>query len=485
MAVRLWMSPWAGADDERGMGDDEMVVSPDEDGKSTQINEPVVVHVSSCPLCEKALGQLSEAERKNHVNACLDGNSGPRPGPFVTPLKTSVLPPSSRCIRLRTILETYGKQCVRCAHDFAYGDGRLERGYNCWSLSRHAFRYGSILGVDAYFLTQLSFSSFFSLNAYYRTYSFGKERIVKAVAQAVNSEIYCDSREAAILRCQPDPELHALLTAGPLAADVHILSLGMISLEKLQLYLSASRRYSRRSSGFRPTGWTFSPLAGAVQSPTIASVIAQTQQKTFTAANLRPTRSTSSVLQLFPVPYSEHSSFFELTCFALSLKWGRMIATVNVGSEGSRAKMARWVQKWEAEKEKRVKDEVVPHRRADYCCTRVDALSPLSLFPVIIEMMSAANYRVYGVNDDYRLGTDTNAFERASSVGAAAGDIARGGGIYPHLIVGVFHNGRIRTCIAIAAEANQDRMVVADKEAVEKLMNFFNAKKAPRWYTHI
>ncbi|KAJ7117736.1 DNA repair metallo-beta-lactamase-domain-containing protein [Mycena epipterygia] len=198
------------------------------------------------------------------------------------------------------------------------------------------------------------------------TYSVGKERIVKAVAQAVNSKIYCDSRKAAILRCQPDPELHALLTADPLAADVHILPLGMISLEKLQLYLERFKGIFTKVVGFRPTGWTFSPPAGAVQSPTIASVIAQTQQKTFTAANLRPTRSTSAALQLFPVPYSEHSSFFELTCFALSLKWGRMIATVNVGSEGSRAKMARWVQKWEAEKKKRGKDEVVPHRRADY-----------------------------------------------------------------------------------------------------------------------
>ena len=35
------------------------------------------------------------------------------------------------------------------------------------------------------------------------------------------------------------------------------------------------------------------------------------------------------------VPYSEHSSFFELSCFALSMPGPdlRMIATVNVGNE--------------------------------------------------------------------------------------------------------------------------------------------------------
>ncbi|KAF7356369.1 DNA cross-link repair protein PSO2/SNM1 [Mycena venus] len=199
------------------------------------------------------------------------------------------------------------------------------------------------------------------------TYSVGKERIVKAVAQAVNSKIYCDSQKAAILRCQPDPELHALLTSDPLGADVHILPLGMISLEKLQHYLERFKGKFTRVVGFRPTGWTFRPPAGAVQSPTISSVISAAQQRNFTYANLRPARSTSTALQLIPVPYSEHSSFFELTCFALSLhQWGRMIATVNVGSERSRAKMNAWMKKWEAERRKRGKGEGVPHRRFDY-----------------------------------------------------------------------------------------------------------------------
>ncbi|KAK7025050.1 DNA cross-link repair protein PSO2/SNM1 [Favolaschia claudopus] len=198
------------------------------------------------------------------------------------------------------------------------------------------------------------------------TYSVGKERIVKAVAQAVKSKIYCDARKAAILRCQQDPELHALLTSDPLSADVHILPLGMISFEKLQHYLQRFKGKFTKVVGFRPTGWTFRPPTGASQSPTIPSVIAITQQKSFTYANLHPARSTNSALELIPVPYSEHSSFFELTCFALSIDWGRMIATVNVGSERSRARMARWMEKWQAERKKRKKGEAVPHRRPDY-----------------------------------------------------------------------------------------------------------------------
>jgi len=43
-----------------------------------------------------------------------------------------------------------------------------------------------------------------------------------------------------------------------------------------------------------------------------------------------------------------------------------MIATVNVGSEASRGKMAKWVSRWEAERKKHNKDYIVPHRHPDY-----------------------------------------------------------------------------------------------------------------------
>ena len=77
-------------------------------------------------------------------------------------------------------------------------------------------------------------------------------------------------------------------------------------------------------------------------------------------------KNSNGALLLYGVPYSEHSSFVELTCFALSLDWGRMIATVNVGREASRGKMAKWVEWWEAERRKRGVGEVVPFRAPDY-----------------------------------------------------------------------------------------------------------------------
>lgn len=43
-----------------------------------------------------------------------------------------------------------------------------------------------------------------------------------------------------------------------------------------------------------------------------------------------------------------------------------MIATVNVGSESSRGKMAKWVERWEAERKKRGVGIVVTPRHEDY-----------------------------------------------------------------------------------------------------------------------
>lgn len=75
-------------------------------------------------------------------------------------------------------------------------------------------------------------------------------------------------------------------------------------------------------------------------------------------------RGATQKLTLYGVPYSEHSSFFELTSFALSIEWVKMIATVNVGSEKSRGQMGRWFEKWEMERRK--SGMVVIPRTEDY-----------------------------------------------------------------------------------------------------------------------
>ena len=110
----------------------------------------------------------------------------------------------------------------------------------------------------------------------------------------------------------------------------------------------------------------YSPPAGTDQLPSVSSIISRSSQKEFTSADLQSSGKSSGSILIYPVPYSEHSSFYELTCFAMSFNWMKMIATVNVGSETSRRKMFKWISRWEAERKKRGKDIIIPHRHPDY-----------------------------------------------------------------------------------------------------------------------
>ncbi|KAG9119609.1 hypothetical protein FRC07_005296 [Ceratobasidium sp. 392] len=197
------------------------------------------------------------------------------------------------------------------------------------------------------------------------TYTIGKERVLKAIAKALSSKIYCNSRKHAVFMCQADPALHAMLTKDPADAQVHVLPLGQISIERLTEYLELHRKRHDRILGFRPTGWTYTPPAGQSTNPTVDQILAQTRAHTYDSAHLRSQRGSNSRVTIYGVPYSEHSSFRELTCFALSVDWARMIATVNVGSAASRAKMSVWFEKW-AKARKDRGNALVEHRSEEY-----------------------------------------------------------------------------------------------------------------------
>jgi len=190
------------------------------------------------------------------------------------------------------------------------------------------------------------------------TYTIGKEKIVLSCARALRSKVYCaDARKYAVYAQLDEPELHARLTRDPLAASVHVTGLQTINGEALRMHVAALRKLGgdwTRAVGFRPTGWSFKPLPGVdTLNPPIASVIEGNQSRGFDERGLLPTRDSTNEFAIYGVPYSEHSSFFELTAFALSVDYDRIIATVNVGSAQSRAKMNKWFERWKAERKKR------------------------------------------------------------------------------------------------------------------------------------
>lgn len=186
------------------------------------------------------------------------------------------------------------------------------------------------------------------------TYSIGKERICLGIAKALNSKIYAPPGKMRVCKCLEDEQLNERLTSNPLEAQVHMQTLMEIRAETLQEYLSGFKGHFARVVGFRPTGWTYRPPTSRLtENPAVSTVLHSEGWKSrFTMRELVPQRGSTKQSACFGVPYSEHSSFRELTMFCCALRIGRVVPTVNVGSARSREKMKAWVEKWEAEKKK-------------------------------------------------------------------------------------------------------------------------------------
>ncbi|GFF42319.1 DNA cross-link repair protein pso2/snm1 [Aspergillus udagawae] len=186
------------------------------------------------------------------------------------------------------------------------------------------------------------------------TYSIGKERICLGIARALKSKIYATPAKKRVCACLEDPELSSLLTDDPVEAQVHMQTLFEIRAETLADYLDSMKPHFSRIVGFRPTGWNYRPPAGRMlDNPPVSTVLHSPQWKTsFSARDLTPQRGSTRESACYGVPYSEHSSFRELTMFCCALRIGRIIPTVNVGSRKSREQMKAWFERWEAEKRK-------------------------------------------------------------------------------------------------------------------------------------
>lgn len=185
-----------------------------------------------------------------------------------------------------------------------------------------------------------------------------------------------------------------LLDEDPNNCNVHVVPLQTITSDRLLEYLEHWKGRWDKVLGLRPTGWTsvfngerfwglslmdcrYTPPAGT-DTGNVQNIINRDQKRVYDWASLRPMRNSSPSVMLYGVPYSEHrfanlhpfqarlttpvsSSFFELTCFALSMQYVRMIATVNVGSAKSRAKMNGWIEKWEVERRRRDRENADDH----------------------------------------------------------------------------------------------------------------------------
>ena len=177
-----------------------------------------------------------------------------------------------------------------------------------------------------------------------------------------------------------EPLLRALLTRDPSKAQVHVTGLWGVNYESLTGHLRILREKEGVDFGrvvaFRPTGWSYRPSStnpNDLTSLSTTSTTPSTEADFFprllsrnlgntpsngrgyshlTSGSFLPTRDSTPQVQIFGIPYSEHSSFLELSAFCLGLhSWGRIVPTVNVGNATSRRKMEVWIAKWREERE--------------------------------------------------------------------------------------------------------------------------------------
>ncbi|GAB7342570.1 hypothetical protein MBLNU457_g0747t1 [Dothideomycetes sp. NU457] len=186
------------------------------------------------------------------------------------------------------------------------------------------------------------------------TYSIGKERICLGIAHALKSKIYCPPGKKRICLALEDPEITSLLTDNPHEAQVHMTPLFEIRADTLDDYLKDYRGTFARAVGFRPTGWSYRPPNSRfVESPSVQTVLYSDNWKsTYGMKDLVPQRGSTSRASCFGVPYSEHSSFRELTMFCCALRIEKIVPTVNVGSAKGRERMKAWCDKWAVERRK-------------------------------------------------------------------------------------------------------------------------------------
>lgn len=225
------------------------------------------------------------------------------------------------------------------------------------------------------------------------TYVIGKERLAISILQRLNNcPIYVltiNSRndKVDLVKSFDDSYLNQVLTSDDLggsdsACMVHLVPMKIVSsLEELSNYFNHNRYFEKfeRCVGLRPTGWSFlnkyastfkderdsnmkhsSDLNRLSSSCEDLVKIMKTEPTFSFIENILPqspllsliskskkVNHDESLYRIYTLPYSEHSSFRELSFFAIFLKIKVIIPTVNISDESSIIKMDSIIRSWE------------------------------------------------------------------------------------------------------------------------------------------
>lgn len=154
------------------------------------------------------------------------------------------------------------------------------------------------------------------------SYCIGKEKVFMAVAKALDLKVWCNKSKRAYFNCIDDPELNALLVDRQEEATIHVLPLKSLWKRGMREYLQKHYDHFDAIVALRPSGWEYKRNKHMV--PEVEGNIA-----------------------IYPVPYSEHSSYTDLQRFITWLRPRRIIPTVNMGDPMKRGQMNHIFRRWQ------------------------------------------------------------------------------------------------------------------------------------------
>lgn len=151
------------------------------------------------------------------------------------------------------------------------------------------------------------------------TYSIGKERLAIGIANALGSKIYCTKEKYEILQQYQWEELDTLITKeDPCRCQIHLMPMMKTKKDHMIKYLNSYDKSFKSVLVVIPTGWTETYTSDRSQSLSVR------YDKSFDRCAV------GNPVHKIHVPYSEHSSFDELSNFFNCIKAKEWLHTVGM-----------------------------------------------------------------------------------------------------------------------------------------------------------
>ncbi|XP_063435475.1 DNA cross-link repair 1A protein-like isoform X2 [Mytilus trossulus] len=157
------------------------------------------------------------------------------------------------------------------------------------------------------------------------SYTIGKERIFTAIARRFDCKICVQRDKYKVLECLEDPDLTARLTLDGNETFLHVLPMKKLNLQGLHEHRSKLRTEYNNVVAIEPTGWTYN-------------------DKMVSLDQIKPKG--NKEIQIYGLPYSEHSSYLELKRFVQYIRPDQILPTVNNGNPASRRMMESLFESW-------------------------------------------------------------------------------------------------------------------------------------------